>query len=256
MSGMNSDVHRNAGGELPDDCAAGLLSDVPNPLRYDDHVLDPDEVTGIVAGLIAKGERVLDVGCGTGSVTKILADTCETEVIGIEPDPARAARAISRGLKVHVGRLSPEMVETIGSFDIVLFADVLEHLANPQAMLLAARDVLRPRGSIIVSIPNVAHWSVRAELMMRGRFQYQPAGIMDATHLRWFSRESAKALIASAGFVVTAYRASAGTTLLDNNMRRPLRWMPAKSRAVFLRFASKRWPTLFGCQHVLKAEML
>jgi methionine biosynthesis protein MetW len=251
---LGDGVHRESENGL-DSCAAGFLQDAPDPLRYDGHVLDPDEVTGIFASMIAMGDRVLDVGCGTGSITKILADTCRTEVIGIEPDAERAARAISRGLKVHIGRLNSELIRTTGLFDVVLFADVLEHLADPRSMLLTAREALRPRGSVIISVPNVAHWSVRAEMIFRGRFQYQATGIMDATHLRWFSADSARSLLASAGFRVTAYRATAGTTLLDNNMRRPLRWLPAKSRAVFLRFASRRWPTLFGCQHVLKGEM-
>lgn len=230
------------------------MPNAPDPLRYDGHVLDPDEVTGIFVSLIATGDRVLDVGCGTGSITRILADTCRTEV-GIEPDAERATRAISRGLKVHIGRLNSELIRTTGLFDVVLFADVQEHLADPHSMLLAAREALRPRGSVIISVPKVAHWSVRAEMVFRERFQYQATGIMGATHLRWFSADSAKSLLASAGFRVTAYRATAGTTFLDKNMRRPLRWLPAESRAVFLRFASKQWPTLFGCQRVLKAEM-
>jgi SAM-dependent methyltransferase len=156
---------------------------------------------------------------------------------------------------VHVGCLSSELVRITGPFDVVLFADVLEHLPNPQSMLLTAREALRPHGSIIVSVPNVAHWSVRVDLI-RGRFQYQPTGIMDATHLRWFSARTAKSLVASAGFKVTTYRATAGLTLPDNIYRRPLRWLPQKNRTDFLRFASRRWPTLFGCQHVLKAEMV
>ena len=188
-------------------------------------------------------------------MTKILADNCQTEIVGIEPDSARAELAKSRGVNVYVGRLTSELIQMIGVFDVVLFADVLEHLPNPQSLLLTAREALRPHGSIVVSVPNVAHWSVRVDLI-RGRFQYQPTGIMDATHLRWFSAVSAKSLIASAGFRVTAYQATAGTTLLDNNLRRPMRWLPAQSRAKFLRFASKRWPTLFGCQHILKAEMV
>ncbi len=249
---LNNSAYPNS--ESPDNCAAGFIPGPLDPLRYDGQVLDPDEVTGIFASLISTGNRVLDVGCGTGSITKILADTCKIDIIGVEPDPTRAARAISRGLKVHVGSLNAELVRMMGLFDVVLFADVLEHLANPQPMLLTARDALRPHGSIIISVPNVAHWSVRVDVI-RGRFQHQPTGIMDATHLRWFTTASAKSLLASVGFKVTAYRATAGLTLLDNVYRRPLRWIPQKNRIDFLRFASKRWPTLFGCQHVLKAEM-
>jgi len=251
---LSDSIYPDAHAGSPDDCAAGLIAGAPDPLRYDGQILDQDEVTGIFASLIAPGEHVLDVGCGTGSVSKILADTCHAAIVGVEPDPARAARAISRGLKVHVGYLTPELVQLEGPFDVVLFADVLEHLPDPHAMLLAARGALRPGGSVVVSVPNVAHWSVRVDIL-RGRFIYKPSGIMDATHLRWFTANSLKSLVTSAGFEVTHYRAAAGTTLNDNLVRWPFCWFPDRMTSRFLRSASRHWPTLFGCQHVIKAEV-
>lgn len=239
----------------PDENAAGLIQETPDPLRYDGQVLDPDEVSGIVTGMIPTGARVLEVGCGTGSLSKIVADTCGAEVVGVEPDAARAQRAAGRGLKVHVGFLTRELIHEIGSFDVVLFADVLEHLPNPHAMLLLSREALRAGGAVVISVPNVAHWSVRVDILL-GRFRYQPLGIMDATHLRWFTAASLRSLMASSGFRVTEYRATAGYGLPDNVGRRPLTWLPANLRTRFLRFASRHWPTLFGSQHVLKAEML
>ena len=239
----------------PDENASGLLPDAVDPLRYDvDRPLDPDEVPGIVAKMIPIGSRVLDVGCGGGMLTKVLSDACHGEFVGIEPDHARAERAAERGLNILVGLFNREIVRELRPFDIVLLADVLEHLTNPQAMLMTCREVLKPRGAIIISVPNVAHWSVRAELL-QGRFRYQPTGIMDATHLRWFTVSSAKSLIASAGFKVVVYRASAGVTAPDNLNRVPLCWLPSVYRTPLLRVASKRWPTLFGLQHVMKAEM-
>ena len=239
----------------PDEGAAGLIEGTLDPLRYDGHVLDPDEVTGVVASMIPTGARVLDVGCGTGSLSEIVRKTCQAEIVGIEPDANRAERAMARGLQVHVGYLSRTLIHEIGTFDVVLFADILEHLPNPQAILLMSREVLKAAGAIIVSVPNVAHWSVRADIVS-GRFQYQPWGIMDATHLRWFTATSVKALIISSGFKVTQYRATAGLSLPDNQNRRPWRWLPTNYRTRLLRSGCRRWPTLFGCQHVLKAEML
>ena len=124
--------------ESPDQNAAGLLQSVPDPLRYDiDHPADPDEVHGIIADMIPATAKVLDVGCGSGAVMKILQDVSHAEFLGIEPDVTRAARASARGLTVRAGYLTPETVREIGLFDIVLFADVLEHLPNPQVMLVA-----------------------------------------------------------------------------------------------------------------------
>jgi methionine biosynthesis protein MetW len=239
----------------PDDAAAGLLEGPLDPLRYDGQVLDPNEVTGIVARMIPRGARVLEVGCGTGALGKIVTDTCHAEVVGIEPDSTRAERAKARGLQVYVSFLTPELIHEIGSFNFVLLADVIEHVPNPQAMLLLSRQALKPTGALIISVPNVAHWSVRADLL-RGRFQYQRFGIMDSTHLRWFTAASIKSLLVSSGFKVAEYRATAGLDLPDNVHRRPWRWLPASYRTRFFRMASSRWPTLFGCQHVVRAEMV
>ena len=240
----------------PDDGAAGLVQGSLDPLRYEGHVMDPDEVSGIFATMIPPGaRRVLDVGCGTGALAKILADSCRIEIVGVEPDSARAERAMARGLEVHVGFFTRELARQIGPFDVVLFADVLEHLPDPHRMLLISKESLRPSGSVIVSVPNVAHWAVRLEIL-QGRFRYQPSGIMDATHLRWFTANSISSLLASAGFRVLEYRATAGLGAFENLFRAPLCWLSTKGRARFVRVASRRWPTLFGCQHVVKAEMV
>jgi methionine biosynthesis protein MetW len=240
----------------PDEAAAGLIQGTLNPFRYEGHTLDPDEVAGIVVSMVPTGAKVLDVGCGSGEVAAILRDICRAHVVGIEPDPERAERSRERGLQVHMGYLNQKLIREVGLFDIVLFADVLEHLANPQPMLLLCREALQPGGAVIVSVPNVAHWSVRANLFFRGKFKYEPSGIMDATHLRWFTEASIKSLVAASGFKVAEYRATANAGLIDNACRRPLSWLPVGFRARFLRLASRCWPTLFGAQHVLKAEML
>jgi len=238
----------------PDQNATGFLRNSPDPLRYDGHVMDSDEVSGIVAGMVPIGARVLDIGCGTGSLGQILTDVRHAEVVGVEPDPARAQRAMERNLEVHTGYLTRELLREIGLFDVVLFADVLEHLPNPQPMLALSREAIRAGGAVVVSVPNVAHWSVRVDII-RGKFRYQSCGIMDATHLRWFTRESINSLVESAGFKVTHYRATAGLLLSDNVLRRPLRWLPEKWRTRLLRTACLHWPTLFGCQYVLRAEL-
>jgi methionine biosynthesis protein MetW len=224
-------------------------------MRYDVHLLEPYEVSGIIASFVPNGSRVLDVGCGTGLLGQMLAQHRSAEVVGIEPDAIRAEVAASRGMQIRVGYFSRRLIQELGSFDIVLFADVLEHLPNPQSVLVLSREALNTKGAVIISVPNVVHWAVRIEVI-RGKFRYQPCGIMDATHLRWFTAESAKSLLASAGFKIVKYRATAGSDLPENVCRLPLRWVPAKARTRFLRVASKYWPSLFGAQHVFKAEMV
>ena len=87
------------------------------------------------------------------------------------------------------------------SFDTILMLDVLEHLAEPERLLADARARLAPGGVAIVSVPNVANVTVRLRLLM-GRFPYSDRGILDRTHMRFYTRSSARALLASAGFDV------------------------------------------------------
>jgi len=240
----------------PDRNAAGLVAHTLDPLRYDvERSLDPYEVPGIVAKMIPSNSAVLDVGCGTGTLALALSAACHAEFVGIEPDHARAARAAERGLRVIEGTLDPSLACELGRFDIVLLADVLEHLPNPQAILLTCREFLKTGGAIVVSVPNVGHWSVRSEVL-QGRFRYNSCGIMDATHLRWFTAESVRQLVASTGFRVVEYHATAGFDAPDNMGRAPLCWLPGRCRNALLRLGSQRWPTLLGTQHVLKAEMV
>ena len=133
--------------------------------------------------IVPSGSRVLDIGCGTGWTAKELIDKKGCEVIGVEPNELRAEVARSNGIQVHAGYLEDLRIEETDLFDVVLFGDVLEHLSNPLSILCDAKKYLRPGGCVVVSVPNVAHWMVRLDLL-RGRFNYQQAGIMDATHLR------------------------------------------------------------------------
>ena len=110
--------------------------------------------------------------------------------------------------------------------------------------------MVRSQGSIIVSVPNVAHWTVRWDLLW-GRFDYQPVGIMDQTHLRWFTRKTLFAMCQTAGLTIIDYSVSAGTSLPDYRVRRVWRWIPKWRRDPMIRRLAKLFPTLFGCQHVV-----
>jgi 2-polyprenyl-3-methyl-5-hydroxy-6-metoxy-1,4-benzoquinol methylase len=236
----------------PDRSAVGFVKGGVDPLRYDGQKMDPDEVAGVLAAFVPTKGRLLDVGCGTGSVTKLVADVCGVEVLGIEPDARRASVAQKRGLNVRVGVLSTEIIEKIGTFDTVMFADVLEHVADPGALLGIARSVLKTGGCVVASVPNVAHWTVRLDIL-RGRFRYESCGIMDATHLRWFTEEGVRLLFDAAGFRIVEHRVTAGFELPAYFSRRPWRWMRSGLRNRIVRKGIRVAPSLFGCQHVIKA---
>lgn len=154
---------------------------------------------------VPAGATVLDVGPWTGAHGRHLIEHAQAVVDGVETDAEAAAVAAAEYREVIVGAVDDEAVEarlTGRGYDTILFLDVLEHLRDPATVLKTARDWLRPGGTVLCSLPNVAHWRVRLALA-RGRFDYADAGLMDRTHLRWFTRDSARELVAGAGYAVT-----------------------------------------------------
>jgi 2-polyprenyl-3-methyl-5-hydroxy-6-metoxy-1,4-benzoquinol methylase len=234
----------------PDLNSIGFLRSNPNALRYENQSIDPDDVGPKLASLVSRTGRVLDVGCGTGSVTEIIKARTATEVIGIEPDPARQAMAVARGLNVHRGLLTEEFLREHGPFETILFADVLEHLPSPGEILLIAKKGLAPGGAIVASVPNVAHFFVRMNLLF-GRFEYSESGIMDATHLRWFTERNLHTFFANIGLAVTDHLYTVNTNMPEYG-RRPWRWLPYKMKLI--RIMVRLFPKLFGCQHVVRVK--
>jgi SAM-dependent methyltransferase len=136
-------------------------------------------------------------------------------------------------------------------FDCVLLADVLEHLRDPGRLLDDCRRHLRPEGTLVVSLPNVANLYVRLQLL-RGRFDYTPRGILDATHLRFYTRETGRALLERHGFEVVQQHATIvpfELVLGVSGARPALRLLARLAH----RLTASR-PTLFGYQHLYVAR--
>ncbi|MBI2276591.1 MAG: class I SAM-dependent methyltransferase [Dechloromonas sp.] len=235
----------------PDRAAAGFVDSV-QALRYNTPPVSFSafEKNGIVARLIRPGSRVLDVGCGMGGTLKSLRDTRQCEVVGLEPNHSRAAAVEEAGVTIIQTTLDQADPATLGMFDYVMFLDVLEHMANPHEVLVDAGRLLKPGGVVIVSVPNVAHWSVRLNLLF-GNFDYAEAEIMDATHLRWFTRRTVTKMVEAAGYELKTYDVSAGTWLTVYARVWPWKWIPYGIRARMIRFCVKLAPTLFGAQHIV-----
>ncbi len=157
---------------------------------------------------VSKGlHHVLDVGCGEGiNGAYLKAHGFARRVVGIENVETVANIATSRLDDVVCADLNTlDMADHFepASFDYILCLDVLEHLADPWERLQALSGLLAPGGRLIASLPNVRNWRVLYDLGLRGRWQYRDAGIMDRTHLRFFTRESSIALLEQAGLEVT-----------------------------------------------------
>lgn len=166
---------------------------------------EPNNARTKIVGLIARGSRVLEVGCATGFMTEHLTHSHDCSVTAIEVDAEAAARARHRGVEVIEGSIEdPDILARVsGPFDVVIFSDVLEHLVDPEAALRATVPLLAPGGHVVASIPNVAHWSIRLRLMA-GRFRYTEGGILDRGHVRFFTRETIAEMFAAVG-LATAF---------------------------------------------------
>jgi len=236
----------------PDANGIGLVDKALNPLRYDGHSDNPYEVAGILQSMMPQNARVLDVGCGTGSVAVVANKNKGNTVFGIEPDAARARVAASRGIDATCGYLDEAFLGEKGPFDVIVFSDVLEHVPAPEAILRLAASGLTPRGIILISVPNVAHWSIRLNLLF-GRFDYTETGLCDSTHLRWFTRRTIQALLRSHGFETVELRYTEGASLPIYRTRL-FRLLPDRWVARIIRVLLKIAPTLLGCQFVLKVR--
>lgn len=237
----------------PDTLARGLTTQRLDPLRYGCYPDDPREAPGMIARMLPESGRVLDVGCGTGATLELVALHRELELVGLEPQPERAAAARERGFEVYERELSEKVRDDLGEFDAILFVDVLEHLADPVALLDLAGLLLRPGGLVFASLPNVAHWTVRLNLM-RGRFDYTAEGILDATHLRFFTEAGVRRLFEAAGYELHSLCASAGVGGMEYRETAPFKFLKKRHRAPLVRFASRRWPRLFGYQYVVSGR--
>jgi SAM-dependent methyltransferase len=137
--------------------------------------------------------KILDVGTAGGYLGKILSGRGHT-VTGIEKDAATAERARGYYGSFHLADIETFEFPYRREFDYILFADVLEHLRDPAAVLRQCIPALKETGKIIVSVPNVANFIIRLSLLF-GKFDYMDRGILDRTHLRFFTLRSLKKMM-------------------------------------------------------------
>jgi SAM-dependent methyltransferase len=137
--------------------------------------------------------RILDVGCAAGYLGKILREQGHY-VVGIEGDAAAAKKARACYDVFHLADVETFVFPYRGEFDYILFADILEHLRDPAAVLRRSLPSLKDTGKVIISLPNVANWVIRLSLLF-GNFESADRGILDRTHLHFFTLRALKRLM-------------------------------------------------------------
>ena len=198
-----------------------------------------------------QGRRLLDVGCGEGFLAERLSAK-GWKVVGIEGDPVLAERARRHCEEVLVSDLNRETPEIPGTFEAILYGDILEHLASPQPLFHRLNQSLRPGGTVILSIPNVAHLWVRLSLLF-GRFEYAQRGILDRTHLRFFTRRSLRRFLEEEQVGSIDWAAIPVPLELVIPQRWQGSWLVWLQRAHLL--AARCWPQGLAYQFVVKGRI-
>jgi predicted TPR repeat methyltransferase len=198
---------------------------------------------------LAPGRRLLDLGAAGGHLGRSVRDRCAF-LAGVEPD-ATLPEAAREGYDDWRGTEALSAGDWPQPFDVVVCADVLEHLPQPERLLERIGAWLAPGGTLLVSLPNAANIAARAAILS-GRFPYADRGLFDRTHLRFYTRATGRELIESAGFRVAAVEATAMPYELA---------LPALSRSpwngplrAFARVSARLLPKLFGYQFVYEAR--
>ncbi len=156
----------------------------------------------IVAELVRPLGRVLDVGCGAGNVGPGLRAAGAEHLTGVELVPSAAAAARRTFDEVLDGTIEDALERLEGPFDTILCLDILEHLADPEAVLVGLRGLAAPGGRLKVSVPNARQVGLVYDLVVRGTFGYTDWGHRDRTHLRWFTRRDIVDVIGATGWRV------------------------------------------------------
>lgn len=177
--------------------AASLYDD--KPLTYFGNVRR--DIVGLLP--TDRSSAVLELGCGSGGTGEaVLAAGRAGRYVGIELSEQAAQEARQRLSEVYVGDVQTLDFSVLrGQFDAVIASEVLEHLSDPWSVVGSLVDCLKPGGHIYASSPNVSHWTVLRELL-RGKFEYQDAGFMDRTHLRWFTPSTYREMFLRQGIEV------------------------------------------------------
>jgi O-antigen biosynthesis protein len=203
-------------------------------MQYNPHIDLSDDYTMShtrVIELVGRGKNVLDVGCARGNTGAILVTKFSCTASGIELDRHAAEYSRQSYQEVIVGdieELTPFERLQHGPFDVIIFGDILEHLRQPERVLRATPALLKPGGYALISLPNVVTLRLRLHFLF-GRFEYTDQGIMDRTHLRFFTVKTARELITTSGFIIEHFEFLVGPNF-GRRLKRlgiPRNWLPA-----------------------------
>lgn len=218
-------------------------------LKYDyaveDELHKPYSIFAKIYALIPSGTDVLDVGCHTGRFGACLKEKgCRVTGIELNGEAVARAKLVLDEVRWASAEDPATFKELEGRFDVILFLDVLEHCRRPEEVLKGAQHALTQRGFVIASIPNIANWWVRKNLLF-GKFEYEPIGIMDETHLRFYTIDTARQLFYDAGYNIE---------VMEHRYSFPFFRVRKFSGRMLTKILGPILPGMFSYQMVIKAR--
>ncbi len=170
-----------------------------------EEALEQNQTLKEMLSLIGDNLKAIDFGCATGYFANLLNNQKDCSVVGVEINPKAAQEAEKYCQRVIVADLDfvslSDIIDPEEKFDVAVFGDILEHLRDPWRLLKETQKILSAEGYIIASIPNIAHGAIRLALL-QGKFEYTEMGILDNTHLRFFTKETVQELFEQTGYLI------------------------------------------------------
>ena len=155
--------------------------------------------------MVPSSTKLLELGCATGFMSAYFSNTLGCTVYGVDLNKSAIKQATKHCHKAFSLDLDHQtswnQIKKLGKFDVVFASAVLEHLKDPWLAMTQIHQLLKSTGTLIITLPNIAHWSIRLSLL-KGEWQYQRYGILDNTHLRFFTYHTAQNLVTSTGFKI------------------------------------------------------
>lgn len=193
----------------------------------------------IILNSIKSNSKILELGCCTGYISKRLKDK-GCKVWGADKSKVfliKAKEYCEEVYRVDLDNISQLKVISKRDFDYILLMDVLEHLRNPKDLLRYIKINFKVKKNIIISIPNIANISVRIDLLF-GKFEYTEVGLLDKTHIKFFTLDSAREMLISSGLKIDLIDYSSNLGLV-NLLGRVLKHIPIKVQYLFTRISPR-----------------